>query len=229
MRIGIGVAVTAAVCAMGSYLAVAQQGPTPAEGFSFFITSAGPGDGANLGGLEGADRHCQMLAANVGTSGTWRAFLSTQTADGQPAINARDRITTAPIVNVQGVRVAADIGEFLSEASNLSKQTGLTELGGIVNGVGDRPNTHDIVTGSTLEGLAFSDGVDHTCSGYTSNAATGQVRVGHFDRMGGGQNPNSAISAHESRGCGQANLVATGGAGLFYCFRVDAPASVAMN
>ena len=224
MRRRIGLAAAASVLAVASHFAFAQQGPSPSPDFNFFITGAGPGDGANLGGLEGADQHCQMLAATVGVGGTWRAFLSTQATGDQPAVDARDRVATpAPIVNVLGVRVAASVEEFVSEASNLNKQTGLTQLGEIVNGVGDQPNQHDILTGSTPEGRAFSDGVDHTCSGYTSNAATGMVRVGHFDRMGGGENPTNAISAHESRGCGQQNLVATGGAGLFYCFRVDAP------
>ena len=186
---------------------------------SFFITSAGPGEGANLGGLAGADAHCQRLAAAAGAGDrTWRAYLSTPASDGQPAVNARDRIGAGPWYNAKGVRVAQNVAELHSESNGLGKEGSLTEKGDVVNGRGDTPNTHDILTGSQLDGTAFPAGTDTSCGNWTSSAETGAARVGHHDKQGGGENPNSWNSAHASRGCGQANLVATGGAGLFYCF-----------
>lgn len=194
-----------------------REGP----GMSFFITSAGPGDGANLGGLEGADRHCQALAEAVGAGDRmWRAYLSTSATDGQPAVNARDRIGTGPWFNAQGVQIAADVDDLHAETNNLNKETALDEQGRVVNGRGDTPNRHDILTGSQLDGTAFADGEDHTCSNWTSNGA-GSAQVGHHDREGGGSNPTSWNSAHGSRGCSQADLQGTGGDGLFYCFAAD--------
>jgi hypothetical protein len=194
------------------------------EKFSFFVTSVGVGKGANLGGLAGADAHCQALAKTAGAgSKTWRAYLSTQAADGKPAINARDRIGKGPWYNVKGALIANDLGHLhgdtLAQArlgSNLTRNQALNEKGERVLGAGDTPNQHDILTGSKTDGTAFSDAADHTCKNYTSTAADGSVQVGHFDRTGGGN--ASWNSAHPSRGCGQENLVATGGAGLFYCF-----------
>jgi hypothetical protein len=191
---------------------------------SFFITSAGPGDGANLGGLEGADAHCQMLAENAGYGGlTWHAYLSATAAGGQPAVNARDRIGDGPWFNVEGVRIATDPADLHGESANLTKQTILTEGGDQVNGRGDTPNMHDILTGSQLDGTAFAGGDDTTCANWTSTSGEGSARVGHHDRTGGGQNPSSWNSAHGSRGCSQADLQGTGGNGFFYCFAVDAP------
>ena len=207
------------VCLGGMVLALtlqgvalnAQQPPT----LGFFITSVGSGDGANLGGLSGADAHCQKLASAVGAgSRTWRAYLS-GTENGKP-VNAKDRIGAGPWANAKGVIVAQNVAELHGE-NKLTKETQLTEKGAVVNGRGDTPNTHDILTGSQLDGTAFTDGADHTCNNWTSNN-TGSAQVGHHDRQGGGANPTSWNNAHASKGCSQANLVGTGGAGLFYCF-----------
>jgi hypothetical protein len=192
-----------------SHVAVAQD---PPHAMTFFITSHGPGDGANLGGLEGADAWCDSLAAD---DGTWHAYLS---AD---SVNAWDRIGSGPWYNAKGVMVASDVDQLHGENS-LTKETQLDEHGEMVNGRGDTPNRHDILTGSQLDGTAFpDDGTDRTCSDWTSNAEDGSAQVGHHDRTGGGANPTSWNSAHPSRGCSQANLQGTGGDGLFYCFRID--------
>lgn len=199
---------------------VQERSAAQANQMSFFITSAGPGDGANLGGLDGADRHCQALAQAAGPGDrTWRAYLSTQAAGDQPAVNARDRIGAGPWYNAKGVKIADSVADLHGAASGLTKETQLNEKGGIVNGRGDTPNTHDILTGSALEGTAFPAGTDKTCGNWTSNAA-GSAQVGHHDRQGGGENPTSWNSAHGSRGCSQENLRSSGGAGLFYCFAV---------
>lgn len=188
---------------------------------SFFITSAGPGNGAALGGLEGADRHCQTLADAAGFGDrTWRAYLSTSASGGQPAVNARDRIGTGPWYNQKGVVVAQNVADLHTENNKLGKENSLTEKGEMVNGRGDTPNMHDILTGSQLDGTAFAPGTDTTCGNWTSSGE-GAAQVGHHDRQGGGQNPNSWNSAHASRGCSQANLQGTGGNGLFYCFAID--------
>ena len=199
----------------------------PVPGFSFFVTSVGVGKGADLGGLSGADAHCQRLAAAVGAGAkTWHAYLSAQAADGQTAVNARDRIGPVPWINTRGVLVARDLahlhGDTLDLArsgNNLSRATVFTEKNEPINGYGDEANVHDILTGSRPDGTAFTDAADHTCHNYTSSAPDGSVQVGHFDRTGGGN--TSWNSAHASRGCSQQNLVATGGAGLFYCFAVN--------
>lgn len=208
--------------------ALAQQAApaSPKPPLGFFVTSTGAGKGADLGGLEGADQHCQKLAEAVGSKRTWHAYLSTQAADGKPAVNARDRIGKGPWYNVRGAAVAKDVadlhGDTLDSArlgNNLSRTTVLTEKDEAVKGAGDTPNQHDILTGSLPDGRAFTDAADHTCRNYTSSAAEGSVQVGHFDRTGGGN--VSWNSAHGSRGCGQENLVRTGGAGLLYCFAID--------
>jgi hypothetical protein len=185
----------------------------------FFITST-PMSGGNLGGLAGADKHCQMLAAAAGSKREWRAYLSTQ---GPGAVNARDRIGTGPWANAKGQIVAKDLAhlhgdtvELAQLGNNISRNTALTEKGEVVPGQGAQPaNQHDILTGSTTGGRAFTDGMDHTCNNYTSNAA-GSVQLGHHDRGGGGN--TSWNSAHPSKGCSQPNLVSTGGNGYFYCF-----------
>jgi hypothetical protein len=214
----------------GSLIAIAQQPPAgqpaPPQPMSFFVTSAGLGKGADLGGIAGADRHCQTLAAAAGGgSKTWRAYLSQPAAGGQPAVNARDRIGAGPWYNAKGARIAQNVadlhGDTLEQArrgNNLTKVTALNEKGEPVNGVGDTPNRHDIITGSQLDGTAFTDGQDHTCGNYT-NSGAGTVQLGHHDRMGGGS--TSWNSTHASRGCSQENLVATGGAGLLYCFATN--------
>lgn len=198
--------------------AMPARGGMASSRMSFFLTSAGPGRGADLGGLAGADAHCRTLAAAVGEGGrTWRAYLSAAPAGGLPAVNARDRIGTGPWVNAKGVQVAENVAELHGPSNGLSKTGSLDERGAVVNGRGDTPNRHDILTGSQLDGTAFPGGADKTCSNWTSSAA-GSAQVGHHDRQGGGDNPTSWNSAHGSSGCSQDNLRATGGDGLFYCF-----------
>jgi len=218
---------------LGSFLTVAAQTPAqppaaaqPPQPMTFFVTSVGGGNGANLGGLAGADRHCQQLATAVGagSNGTWRAYLSASAASGQPAVNARDRIGAGPWYNAKNARIAQNVadlhGDTLEAArrgNNLTKVTALTEKGDMIKGVGDTPNQHDILTGSQLDGTAYTDGADHTCGNWTGNG-TGTAQLGHADRTGGGN--TSWNSTHPSRGCSQENLVSTGGAGLLYCFAV---------
>lgn len=202
---------------LAAVLAAQQEKPMP---MSFFITSAGPGNGANLGGLAGADAHCQKLAAAAKAgSRTWHAYLSTQAAGGQSAVNARDRIGKGPWYNAKGERIAQNLDELHSDTNNLTKQTQLTENGEMVNGRGDNPNRHDILTGSQLDGSAFPPGQDKTCGNWSSNGE-GSAQVGHHDRQGGGENPTSWNSAHGTKGCSQEALRGTGGDGLFYCFAV---------
>ncbi len=199
-------------------LALLLASSTVAADASFFITSAGPGNGADLGGLAGADRHCQKLAEAPGAGNrTWRAYLSTTATSEAPAVDARDRIGSGPWRNVEGVLVATNVDELHAD-NNLTKQTVLTEGGAMVNGRGDSPNRHDILTGSNLDGTAPDD--DRTCDNWTSSG-DGSALVGHHDRTGGGPNPTSWNSAHGTRGCSQTNLQSTGGDGLFYCFAVD--------
>ncbi len=181
---------------------------------SFFITSAGPGDGANLGGLEGADAHCQKLADAAGAGGkTWRADLSSSTA------SARDRIGAGPWYNAKGEVIAQDVAELHSDANKISKQTGLTESGAMVNGRGDTPNTHDILTGSNPDGTVAAG---MTCDDWTNNGA-GQAFVGHHDRIGLRDDaPSKSWNAsHPSRGCSKDDLPKSGGNGLFYCFAAN--------
>ena len=190
--------------------------PQNAPNMSFFITSVGSGNGANLGGLAGADAICQQRAAAVGAGGkTWRAYLSTSAGANQPAVNARDRIGSGPWQNSKGVVVAQNVADLHSNNNKLGKENSLTEKGAMVNGRGDTPNTHDILTGSDANGRALPGNL--SCNNWTS-AAAGSAQVGHHDKQGGGQDPTSWNSAHASSGCSQANLVGTGGAGLFYCF-----------
>src|SRR6516162_7953241 len=193
---------------------------------SFFVTSAGSGKGADLAGLAGADRICQQLAQVVGAgSHTWHAYLSTQAADGQPAINARDRIGHGPWQNAKGVVVAKDVDELHGD-NNLTKQTALTEKGDVVNGRGDTPNRHDALTGSQPDGRAFPPGDDETCHNWTSSTQ-GAAIVGHIDRQGLRDDAQSKSwnSSHLSRGpdggVSQADLRSTGGDGLFYCFAAN--------
>lgn len=200
----------------------AQQEKQARQPMTFFITSVGMGNGANLGGLAGADAHCQKLAAAASAGDkTWRAYLSTSAAEGKPAVNARDRIGKGPWHNAKGTMIAKDQAQLhgdtldLARLGNLiTKNNTITEKGDLVNGVGDKPNMHDILTGSQPDGKAYTDGADHTCKNWTSNGE-GIAQLGHHDRNGGGISWNST---HPSRGCSQENLVATGGAGLFYCF-----------
>src|SRR5215510_10793535 len=210
--------------AAGSYLVLAQQPGRggPPQPMSFFITSVPKGDGANYGGLAGADAYCQTMAAAAGRGDAmWHAYMSTQ---GPNAVNARDRIGNGPWFNQRGQRVAQNVAELHGDSieqarigNALGKQFSLTEKGTPVNGVGDTPNQHDVLTGSQPDGRAYTDAADHTCGNWSSNGQ-GTAQLGHSDKQGGGN--SSWNSAHPSRGCSQPNLVATGGAGLIYCFAV---------
>lgn len=213
----LGLAATALAGALACNFAAAQD-----DSMSFFITSEGPGDGADLGGLAGADAHCQSLAAAVGAGDkTWRAYLSVSSDAGGDTVNARDRIGDGPWFNYNGVQVAEDVDDLHSDNNELGKENSLSEQGNQINGRGDTPNMHDILTGSSLDGRAITDGDNLTCSNWTSSSEDGSAQVGHHDKQGGGANPNSWNSAHASRGCGQADLQGTGGNGLFYCFAID--------
>jgi hypothetical protein len=194
---------------------------------SFFVTSVGLGKGADLGGLAGADAHCQSLAQAVGAGNkTWRAYLSTQAANGAPAVNARDRIGRGPWKNAKGEVIAQNVEELHAESNKLTKQTSLNEKGGVVNGRGDRPNMHDALTGTQMNGTAFPPGQDRTCHNWTSSTQ-GSAMLGHIDRQGLRDDAESRSwnAAHPSRGpaggCSQSDLVSTGGAGLFYCFAAN--------
>ena len=217
-------AVAALTAALLSGVCVALAGQQMP--MSFFVTSVVVGKGGDLGGLAGADAHCTMLAQAAGSTGKiWRAYLSTQARPGQPAVSARDRIGTGPWYNAKGQPISlnqaelhGDTLEMAQRGSNLFKQSALTEKGQVVPGAGDTPNTHDVLTGSQPDGRAYTDNMDHTCNNWTSSAM-GSAQVGHSDRTGGGN--TSWNSAHASRGCSQQDLVATGGAGLFYCFAIN--------
>jgi hypothetical protein len=216
-----------------SALAVVAAPPAQAQSAdtTFFLTSVGIGNGGNLGGLAGADNHCQTLAQAAGAGRTasgvkvWRAYLSTQAADGKPAVNARDRIGNGPWQNAKGVVVAKDVAE-LHGANNLTKQTALSEKGDVINGRGDTPNRHDVLTGSQADGTAFAAGEDRTCKNWTSSTQ-GAAMLGHADRIGLRDDDASKSwnSSHASRGpdggCSQADLKSTGGDGLLYCFAAN--------
>ena len=206
---------------LGSLLLLgAQPGHDQQPVLTFFITSAGSGNGANLGGLEGADKICQALADAAGSKSVkWHAYLSTLPANGKPGVDARDRIGKGPWYNAKGVKVADNVADLHSDNNKLSKESSLTETGAVVNGRGDTPNMHDILTGSKLDGTAYVGDGYTNCDNWTGSGE-GSARVGHHDRQGGGENPTSWNSAHNSRGCSQENLVATGGNGLFYCFGI---------
>ena len=205
-------------------------GPSAASGqdqpMGFFITSVGPGDGANLGGLEGADAHCQALAEAAGAGERqWHAYLSTTAGGGQPAVDARDRIGEGPWRNANGQMIAGNVadlhGDVHRDRNNIRKPTAIDQNGDLVNGSGDQPNQHDILTGSDSQGRSLLGAANTTtCNNWSSNGE-GRAMVGHHDRLGG---PNASWNAvHLSRGCSQEDLVGTGGNGLFYCFATDGP------
>jgi hypothetical protein len=209
----------AAAAVIGWGGAQAQQ-----NAMTFFITSNGPGNGGDLGGLDGADRHCQTLAQAAGAGGkTWRAYLSTQ---GAGAVNARDRIGRGPWQNAKGAVIAKDVADLHSANNAINKQNALSEKGEPINGRGDTPNRHDILTGSQPDGTAFAGAEDRTCGNWTKSGA-GAAMVGHHDRMGLNEEPpaKSWNSSHPSRGpgggCAQTDLRGTGGDGLFYCFATN--------
>jgi len=207
-----------------SVAAMAGEAAPPQQPMSFFVTSKNPGDGGNLGGLAGADKHCQTLAAAAGAGNkTWRAYLSTQ---GPGAVNARDRIGKGPWYNVKGTRIAADLADLHGDTLDLARKgnminrrSAFTETGGIISGGEDgRPNQHDMLTGTQMDGTAFSGDEDRTCRNWTSNK-DGRAQVGHHDRASGSN--ISWNSAHQTRDCTGEGFVTTGGAGLFYCFAID--------
>jgi len=213
-------ALAAAALLVGGATAQAQQ-----ASMTFFVTSEGPGKGGDLGGLAGADAHCQKLAEAAGAGGkTWHAYLSSSTNAANPGatVNARDRIGKGPWQNAKGVVIATSVEDLHSVSNKITKETGLTEKGGVVNGVGDTPNTHDMLTGSDMEGRALPNNLNLTCNNWTSSQY-GSAIVGHVDRKGNADTvyQHSWNSAHMSRGCTQPDLVATGGAGLFYCFATN--------
>lgn len=218
IAVRISLSLAACVAVLGGTPVLAQQST-----MTFFVTSAGPGKGADLGGLAGADAHCQRLAQAAGAGGkTWRAYLSTQ---GAGAVNARDRIGKGPWMNAKGVVIAKDVAE-LHGTNNLTKQTALSEKGEMINGRGDSPNRHDILTGTQPDGTAFTGPNDRTCKNWTSSTQ-GVAMVGHSDRIGLRDDAPSKSwnSSHPSRGpdggCSQADLRSTGGDGLLYCFAAD--------
>ena len=208
------ISAAALMCSIGwgaSRPAAAGQAAAPAAPtMNFFVTSKGLGDGGNLGGIAGADYHCQQLAAAAGSQRTFYAYLSTRPANGTTTLHGKDRIGKGPFYNAKGATVAKSLDELHDKAAAFTKESALTEKGEVVA-------MHDILTGSQPNGTAYTDGMDHTCNGYTSNRTTGSVQVGHSDRSGG----SSWVSAHASKGCSQANLASTGGAGQFYCFAID--------
>ena len=198
--------------------------PARSADTTFFLTSNGPGKGGDLGGIEGADKHCQTLAQAAGAGArVFHAYLSTQGIDGKPAVNARDRIGKGPWQNAKGVVIAKDVAELHSASNNLTKQTALSEKGDVINGRGDTPNRHDVLTGSQADGTAFASSEDRTCKNWTSSTQ-GSAMLGHSDRIGLRDDDASKSwnSSHPSRGpdggCSQGDLKSTGGDGLLYCF-----------
>jgi hypothetical protein len=243
----IHVVVLCTILMLAACLLLAQQRPLNTQGIApprgtpvgpdhmtFFVTSVGIGKGGDLGGLAGADAHCQRLATAVGAGGkTWHAYLSTQARPGQPAVNARDRIGTGPWFNwsfaqqgePQNAVISADLGELHGDTlvqaqrgSNLFKLSTRNEHGEVVHGIGDpAPVQHEILTGSKWDGRAYTDNADHTCNNWTSSSSTGSAQVGHSDRIGNGSSWNSS---NATKGCSQAAFESSGGAGLFYCFAI---------
>jgi hypothetical protein len=220
-------AATVAFVSLGSTAGWAQQPPPQSPNMTFFVTSAGPGKGADLGGLEGADQLCQRLAQGAGAgSKTWRAYLSTQAADGKPAVNARDRIGNGPWQNFKGEVVAQNVDDLHGANNKLGMQGSLTERGTMVAGVGYTPNYHDVLTGSQADGRAFPAGEDRTCKNWTSSTQ-GAAMLGHIDRKGLRDDDASKSwnASHPSRGsdggCSQNDLRSTGGFGMIYCFAAN--------
>ena len=213
------------LCAGAIAVSLMTTQPATAQGAdtSFFVTSAGIGNGGNLGGLAGADNQCQTLAQAAGAGArTWRAYLSAVPADGKVHVNARERIGSGPWQNVKGDIIATDVQQ-LHGANNLTKQTAVTEKGEVASGRGDTPNTHDILTGTSMDGRAVSGDADTTCGNWTKGGTEGSAIVGHHDRVGLGtpEAAQSWNSSHGSRGCGLEQLKATGGSGRLYCFAVN--------
>lgn len=214
-----------------SCIAATAHAQSASEEMSFFITSVGKGDGANLGGLDGADAHCNALASAAGSSKTFAAYLSTSMVIDRSTdpmtitngISARDRIGSGPWYNAKGELIAKDVEDLHNGGANINLQSGLDENGNPVNGRGSQPNKHDILTGSDSAGHFSTAGGDTTCGNWTSNSEDGSAIVGHHDRVGlnDARNMVSWNSSHGSRGCGEEHLPRSGGAGLFYCFATN--------
>jgi len=222
MHCRMNVTLVATAALLSACAPAANQGSS-ASSMTFFVTSSGSGNGANLGGLNGADRRCEDLAQAVGAGGhTWHAYLSTTAAQGAAAVNARDRIGRGPWRNAKGVVIAQSVNDLHSANNNLNKQSALTERGDLVPGRGDSVNQHDILTGSSPDGRAVTGDTYSTCSNWTASGE-GAAIVGHHDRQGlrDDEPSRSWNSSHPSRGCSQQNLRSSGGAGLFYCFAVN--------
>ncbi len=209
----------AGLAALALGFALGAQAQQPA--MTFFITSTGGGSGADFGGLAGADKHCQSLAAAAGAGKrTWRAYLSTTASGGTPAVHARDRIGKGPWHNAEGRLIARNLQELHEGVNNINRMTALTEKGGVVNGRADSPNMHDILTGSRPDGTAMAGDADKTTCGNWTKSGPGAAIVGHHDRWGlrDDEPSRSWNSSHPSRGCSLDNLRASGGAGMLYCF-----------
>ncbi len=216
-------AATALVLAASATSSQAQQTPPQFPNMTFFITSVGGPQGANYGGLEGADRHCQTLATKAGAgSKTWRAYLSTQAVGGATAVNAKDRIGKGPWVNANGVQIATGVDDLHSANNKLTAETSVAETGKLIPSRLYTVNQHDILTGTQTDGTAFPPDKDMTCGNWTKNGE-GSAMVGHTDRMGLRDDAPSKSwnTSHPSRGCDAPSLVATGGAGLLYCFAAN--------
>ena len=211
-----------AITLLGSAAVLAAQAPQ--QPMTFFVTSTTPTGSGNLGGLAGADKVCQDLAAAAGAGNrTWRAYLSTQGAGGVAGVNARGRIGAGPWYNAKVVMIAANVGDLHGDnqrdRNNIQKANMLTEKGELIKGFGDNPNEHDILTGSDSDGRGFPAGIDTTCNNWTSDSATNRAMLGHADRTGGGN--VSWNSVHMSAGCSKEALIRTGGAGHLYCFAIN--------
>jgi hypothetical protein len=217
---GLSIVAASTLMWLGSGAGVMAQQAPQSPNMSFFVTSVGPGKGGDLGGLDGADRHCQALAQNAGAgSKTWRAYLSTNAANPGGAVNARDRIGKGPWQNFKGEVVATSVDDLHSDNTKLNMQNSMTERGTMVAGFGYTPNQHDALTGSQMDGRAFPGNFNLTCNNWSSSTF-GAAMLGHIDRKGGADTvfQRSWNAAHMSRSCSQPDLIATGGNGLFYCF-----------
>jgi len=216
----LGVAASVALLTLG----LNAGAPAQQSGMTFFITSVGSGKGADLGGLAGADKHCQSLAAAAGAGKhTWRAYLSVSPLSGSAGVNARDRIGKGPWYNAQGRLIARSVDQLHEGVNNINRSMALTEKGTVVNGRADTPNMHDMLTGSMPDGRSSTAAGDTTCGNWTKSSNDGSALLGHHDRHGLSETDaaRSWNSSHPSKGCSQPALVSTGGAGLFYCFAAD--------
>lgn len=219
----LNIAFLASLAALSACAPMPPASPADTNPMTFFVTSASPGKGADLGGLAGADAYCQKLAASVEAGGkNWRAYLSAPASGASPAVHARERIGRGPWQNAKGVVVATSVDNLHSADNQLNKQNSLTEKGEVVSGRGDAVNTHDMLTGSTADGRLDTSAADTTCGGWTQGGA-GSAIVGHHDRIGLNESApmKSWNASHATPGCSPEALKSVGGAGLFYCFAAN--------